>query len=150
MSAPLIAAAFFALVLAAPSASFAQGWRCTTIVQSSDDDRTPPKRVERCAREGRDIVERNPLADETAPATPPVKRVKVPDPKREARVFREQLHQALRKQQRGVPGTSPECDAVLSQIGEQQSLIRSLRADTRTQGRKQLDLLMKTFVERGC
>ena len=136
------------VVATSPLLASAQGWRCTTIVQPSNNDAdAPPKRFERCVREGRDSDERNPPLESKPP---PVKRVLPPDANREERLLRERLHRALRNQQRGTPGSSAECESVVDQIAEQQPLMRSLRTDTRTQARDRFNVLTNEFRERGC
>ena len=146
--APLIGIVVIASV--APSPLLAQGWRCTTIVRPSNGDAdSPPKRFERCVLEDENGDERNPDT-ESKPAPPAVKRVLPPDTNREERLLRERLHRAVRNQQRGKPGTSAECESLVNQIAEQQTLMRSLRTDTRTRARDRFNVLTSEFRERGC
>ena len=146
--APIIGMVVIAFV--APSPLLAQGWRCTTIARPSNDGAgAPPKRFERCVLEDQNGDERSPPA-ESKPALPAVKRALPPDANREERLLRERLHRAVRNQQRGKPGTSAECESLVSQIAEQQPLMRSLRTDTRTQARDRFNVLTSEFRERGC
>lgn len=146
--APLIGMVVLAFV--APSPLFAQGWRCTTFVRPSNDDAgAPPNVYERCVLEDQNGDERNPRT-ESKPAPPAVKRAPPPDANREERLLRERLHRAVRNQQRGKPGASVECESLVSQIAEQQPLMRSLRTDTRTQARDRFNVLSNEFRERGC
>ena len=138
------------VALVAPSPVFAQGWRCTTVVRPSNDDAgTPLKGYERCVLEDQNVDEPNPRTD-SKPAPPAVRRALLPDANREERLLRERLHRAVRNQQRGKSGTSVECESLVSQIAEQQPLMRSLRADTRTQARERFNVLSSEFRERGC
>ena len=96
--------------------------------------------------------ERNPLAQPRV-VTPPgavMKKGLPPDPAREERALRENVHRALRKHDRGKLTTTPECQAIVQQIAEQQPMVRSLRSEARTQARDRVGALTGQFRELGC
>ena len=84
--------------------------------------------------------------------TPPgaVMKKALPDAAREERALQEKLHRALRKNDRGKLVTTPECQAVVQQIAEQQPMLRSLRSEARTQARDRVAALTGQFRDLGC
>ena len=96
--------------------------------------------------------ERNSLAQPRV-VTPPgavMKKVLPPDPAREERALRENVHRALRKHDRGKLTATPECRAIVQQIAEQQPMLRSLRSETRTQARDRIATLTAQFRDLAC
>ena len=124
----------------------AQPWRCTSGT-AADYEESARARQPPCAGE----PERIPPARSAVVAPPVVKRVLPPDPNKEERALREQLHRALRKHDRGTASQmTPDCRKIVRQLAAEQPLLRSLRADTRSHARERTAALTSSFRERGC
>ena len=155
--------AFAALVLLATlmssGAAFGQESRCSG--EALDSDAASEGRWQPCVKEPPAKRDRftGSLDDQRSPSgqsrvvTPPgavMKKVLPPDPAREERALQEKLHRALRKNDRGKLVTTPECQAVVQQIAEQQPMLRSLRTESRSQARDRVTALTGQFREMGC
>ena len=155
--------AFAALVLMvtlmSSVAAFGQESLCAGDALASDaasEGRWQPCTKERPAKRGRGAglleADLNPSGQPRV-VTPPgavMKKVRPPDPAREERALQEKLHRALRKNDRGKLVTTPECQAVVQQIAEQQPMLRSLRTEARSQARDRVSALTGQFRELGC
>ena len=147
------------VTLIASGDAFGQDQRC--IGDALDSDAPSEGRWQPCAKTRSAVQDRaaRSFDDERNPSAPPrvmtppgaiMKKVLPPDSAREERALRENVHRALRKQDRGKLIMTPECQAIVRQIAEQQPMLRSLRSETRTQARDRVGMLTGQFRELAC